>query len=479
MTHRTSVRFFLNGQLHEVVPSSPTQTLLNYLREDVGLTGTKEGCAEGDCGACTVTEATLEADGKVHFRAINACIRFVPSLDGKALWTVEGVAQQDGSLHPVQQAMVDCHGSQCGFCTPGFVMSMYTMYQNGDVKPCRDEVLDNLSGNLCRCTGYRPIIDAVQSMGSYPAVPTDVDAVTEQLKSIRPDSTVALEGNGQRYFAPATAAELASLYEQYPDAIILAGGTDVGLWVTKNLMTLKTVIYLGNVEELKVIEQNDSEIRINAASLLNDAFPALVNEYPELEELWKRFSSMPIRNSGTLVGNVANGSPIGDSAPILIAIGTRVVLRKGERRRELALEDLYLDYRKQDREAGEFVEAIVVPKRRTDQAVATYKLSKRFDQDISAVCGAYALRLDNGKVADARIAYGGMAATSKRAISTEKALIGKQWSEETVRAAMEAMGEDYRPMTDMRASSDYRIKTAKNLLLRFYLESTGAADTRV
>jgi xanthine dehydrogenase small subunit len=358
-------------------------------------------------------------------------------------------------------------------------MSMYTMYQNGDVKPCRDEVLDNLSGNLCRCTGYRPIIDAVQSMGDYPAVNLDVASLTEQLKAIRPDSTVALEGNGQRFFAPATAAELAALYEQYPDAIILAGGTDVGLWVTKHLMTLQTVIYLGNVEELKTIEQSDGKIRINAASLLNDAFPSLVNEYPELEEMWKRFSSMPIRNSGTLVGNVANGSPIGDSAPILIAIGTRVVLRKGERRRELALEDLYLDYRKQDREPGEFVEAIIVPKRRADQAVATYKLSKRFDQDISAVCGAYSLRLDSGKVVEARIAYGGMAATSKRALATEKALNGQAWVEETVRAAMQAMGDDYRPMTDMRASSDYRIKTAKNLLLRFYLESTGAADTRV
>ncbi len=481
MSQRQVVSFYLNGRLQHVTPVSPTQTVLQYLREQAGLTGTKEGCAEGDCGACTVTEASLGADGQVEFRAVNACIRFLPTLDGRAVWTVEAVAGGDGGLHPVQQAMIDHHGSQCGFCTPGFIMSMYTMYQNGLTRPVREEVLDNLSGNLCRCTGYRPIIDAALNMGNYPEARLDIERIERQLVELQESckTSLYLESAGQRYFAPTTLDELAELYAARPEAMLLAGGTDVGLMVTKQLRSFDDLIYLGAVAELNQIEHQGDCLRIGATVLLNDGYAAVANEYPEVLELWKRFASMPIRNSGTLVGNVANGSPIGDSAPFLIAIQARVVLRKGGRRRELPLEDLYLDYRKQAREPGEFVEALLIPLRAADVQVATYKLSKRVDQDISAVCGAYALRVDQGRVASVRIAHGGMAATSRRAPHAEQALDGQSWDEAAVAKAMDALEQDYQPMTDMRATGAYRLKAARNLLYRFYLESTGMTDTRI
>lgn len=480
MNVRRVIRFYLNGVLREVAPRSACQTVLQYLREELRLVGTKEGCGEGDCGACTVTQAGLQRDGQLQFQSINACIRFLPTLDGKAIWTVEAL-EQNGSPHPVQQAMIDYHGSQCGFCTPGFIMSMYTMYEQGKRRPMREEVLDELSGNLCRCTGYRPIIDAACNMGQYPAANLDHDAIRTQLQALQDarGGMLMLESGEQRYFAPTTSDELSLLYEQYPDAVLLAGGTDVGLWVTKQLKTLPVVIYLGDIRELDDIAQRDGALHIGAAVSLNAGYEAIASQYPEIRELWKRFASMPIRNSGTLVGNIANGSPIGDSAPLLIAVGSKVVLRKGGRRRELPLEDLYLDYRKQDREPGEWLESVVVPVRSPGCQVASYKLSKRVDQDISAVCSAYALKIEHGKVASVRIAHGGMAATSKRARHAEKVLLGRDWSEETVADAMRALDEDYQPMADMRASDGYRRTTARNLLYRFFLESTGHADIRI
>lgn len=478
---RQTVSFYLNGVLTHVIPTSPTQTVLQYLREQAGLVGTKEGCAEGDCGACTVTEASLEPDGQVVFRSINACIRFLPTLDGRAIWTIEGLAGQGEALHPVQQAMVDHHASQCGFCTPGFVMSLYTMYRNGQTRPVRAEVLDNLSGNLCRCTGYRPIIDAAMHMGAYPAVESAVGQVRQQLLELQHTLSTSLHiaTPTQQYWAPGNTDQLADLLVQNPDATLLAGGTDIGLMVTKQLKTFSKIVYLGNVAELNVITRDNNALTIGAAVLLNAGYEALATEYPEARELWKRFASMPIRNSGTLVGNVANGSPIGDSAPLLIALQTRVVLRKGKARRELALEDLYLDYRKQDREPGEFVEAIKVPLRAPNLKLATYKLSKRFDQDISAVCSAYAIELQGDTVQAVRIAHGGMAATSRRAYQAEKALLGKSLDESAIKVSMAALADDYQPMTDMRASSQYRVQVAQNLLYRFYLETTGADQTRV
>ena len=478
---RSTVTFFLNDEKLQVQPESPTQTGLQYLREHLQLVGTKEGCAEGDCGACTITEASLDTQGQVQYRAVNACIRFLPTLDGKAIWTVEGLAQSEHHLHPVQQAMVDHHGSQCGFCTPGFVMSLYTLYAQGVHHPTREHVVDQLSGNLCRCTGYRPIIDAGLAMGSYPQAGPDTATVHKQLQKLSEVQTspLSLTADGQSYHAPRSTKQLTELMQQYPEAVVLAGGTDVGLWVTKQLRFLDRVIYLGDVHELQTIDRDDGVIRIKAAVLLEDAYRELSHDYPELTELWKRFASTPIRSSGTLVGNLANGSPIGDTAPILIALGAKIVLQRGSERRELLLEDLYVDYGKQARHSDELIEAVLIPERAPDVLVASYKLSKRFDQDISAVCSAFVITLDDGVVASVRIAYGGVAATSRRAFQTEQALLGQPWQEPSVRDAMDALADDYKPLTDMRASSAYRLKTAQNLLYRFYLETSSDIPTRV
>lgn len=481
MGHRSTVTFFLNDERHDVQPDSPTQTVLQYLREHLHLIGAKEGCAEGDCGACTVTEASLDAAGELRYRAINACIRFLPTIDGKAISTVEGLVGKDGGLHPVQQAMLDHHGSQCGFCTPGFIMSMYTLYAQGIRQPSRDQVLDQLSGNLCRCTGYRPIIDATLGMGSYPQAGPDDDVVRAQVQELADSFVTPLSFTtaGQSYHAPRTTDQLADLVMKQPDATLLAGGTDVGLWVTKQLRTLHDVIYLGDNPELQLIERTSAFIHIGAAVLLEDAYREITLDYPELTELWKRFASMPIRSSGTFVGNLANGSPIGDTAPILIALGARVVLRCGDQRRELALEDLYIDYGKQARQTGEFIEAALIPRRDSNTQVASYKLSKRFDQDISAVCSGYAVILSDGVVRSVRIAHGGMAATTRRAFQTEASLLGRLWLEPTIREAMQVMADDYQPLTDMRASDAYRLKAAQNLLYRFYLETSSDTHTRV
>src|SRR5690554_6117316 len=334
MGQRSIVTFYLNGEKHQVQPDSPTQTGLQYLRECLHLTGTKEGCAEGDCGACTITEASLDTQGQVRYRAINACIRFLPTLDGRSIWTVEGLAQSEDHLHPVQQAMVDHHGSQCGFCAPGFVMSLYTLYAQGVHHPTREHVVDQLSGNLCRCTGYGPIIDAGLAIGSYPKAGPDTATVHKQLQELSEGQTslLSLTADGQSYHAPRSTSQLTELIQQHPDAVVLAGGTDVGLWVTKQLRRLDHVIYLGDVRELQTIDRDDGAIRIKAAVLLEDAYRELSHDYPELTELWKRFASTPIRSSGTLVGNLANGSPIGDTAPILIALGAKVVLQRGRER---------------------------------------------------------------------------------------------------------------------------------------------------
>jgi xanthine dehydrogenase small subunit len=466
------IRFYYRGAVHEVSTASPTQTVLQHLREDLHCTGTKEGCAEGDCGACTVVVGTL-VDGRVELQSVNSCIQFTPTLDGKALFTVEDLQQPDGALHPVQQALVECHGSQCGFCTPGFVMSLWGMYLNNDAQPCsRKEVDDALSGNLCRCTGYRPIIDAAQRMTELPKVAFDRAALAAQLQELKRDR-LATYSVGERHFhAPRTLDELVELRASRPSALILAGSTDVGLWVTKQMRELNDIIYLGHVDALKTISADSGMLEIGAGVSLNDAYQAMCRHYPaQLGEMRQRFASLPIRNAGTLGGNVANGSPIGDSMPWMIALGSEVVLRGPAGRRVLPLEAFYLDYMKKDLRADEFVQAVRVPLPRAGVQFRTYKLAKRFDQDISAVCAAFAFTLDGGTVREARIAFGGMAATPRRAALAEAALNGKPWSEEQLAIAMDALAQDYQPLSDMRASSAYRMKTAQNLLRRFWFET--------
>ena len=483
MADRTHIRFILDGEVVTVDDIAPTTTLLEYLREKLGRTGTKEGCAEGDCGACTVVIGESVA-GKIVYRAINSCIRFLPTLDGKEIVTVENLKAAEGKLHPVQQAMVDHHASQCGFCTPGFVMSLFGLYLN-EAAPQREDVVRALSGNLCRCTGYRPIVDAGCHMKDY-ADPASwsrthaQDAKHRQaLQAIAATDNVALQA-GAGYRAPASIDELARLCDANPKALLLAGGTDVGLWVTKQLRDLPMLIYTGNVAELKSLRERENALEIGAAVSLTDAYAAIVARYPMLAELAERFGSPPVRNSGTLGGNVANGSPIGDSMPFMLALGASVKLHRAGGEREMPLEDFYLGYQKKALQPGEFVEAVRVPLSPAGRRFASYKVSKRFDQDISALCGAYAFDLDNGRIAKVRIAYGGMAAVPKRALQTEAVLTGQPWSRATIEAALPALALDYAPLSDMRASAGYRMQVAQNLLLRFFAEHSGKpVPTRV
>jgi xanthine dehydrogenase small subunit len=464
------IRFFHQGRIVEVDGATPTRTVLEWLREDQRCTGTKEGCAEGDCGACTVVVGELDGAGALVLKPVNACIRFLPTLDGKALFTVEDVAAGN-TLHPVQQAMVDCHGSQCGFCTPGFVMSMWACYerhQAAGTRPTRQQLADDLAGNLCRCTGYRPILDAGRQMFEAAPVRLDPAPVVAALQTLAADAPLAT-GNG--FFAPRSVEALAALRADKPQARLFAGSTDVGLWVTKQLRDLPELISTTEVAELKRIEERDGALVIGAAASLEDAWLALVQRWPALRDVYLRFASPPVRHAGTMGGNVANGSPIGDSAPVLIALDARLVLRRGEGVRELPLADFYVDYMKNLLEPGEFVQAIVVPTGGAARLRA-YKISKRYDSDISAVLAALAIELDDdGVVRQARFAFGGMAAIVRRSAVAEAAVLGQPWTEATVQAAQAAIAQDFQPLTDMRASAAYRMQVAQNLLLRFWLET--------
>ncbi|WP_374515395.1 xanthine dehydrogenase small subunit [Niveibacterium sp.] len=473
------IQFYFRGAIQQISGLPATRSVLQWLRDEASATGTKEGCAEGDCGACTVVigERDDSARGGLKLTAVNACIQFLPTLDGKALFTVEDLAA-DGELHPVQQAMVDCHGSQCGFCTPGFVMSLWADYENRAAPPTREHTLSVLSGNLCRCTGYRPIIDAAASAYGKPRIEFDrapVRAALDQLAALPP---LEYHGESTRFLAPRTVDALAHLHLAQPDARLLAGSTDVGLWVTKQMRTLPDLIYLGAIAELRTIDRETDHLVIGAGVTLNDAFAALVAEHPAWRELAERFASMPIRNAGTLGGNIANGSPIGDSMPGLIALGASVVLQRGEATREIALEDLYIGYQRSALQSGEFVRAIRVPCKPTASSLfRTWKVSKRADQDIAAVCAGIAVTINADVVVSARVAFGGMAATPSRARVCEAALTGMPWSADTVRSAMQALDTDFTPLTDMRASADYRRVVARNLLWRFWLETGGESTT--
>ncbi|RMH84698.1 xanthine dehydrogenase small subunit [Pseudomonas sp. AOB-7] len=474
------IQFLLNRELRTEHALDPNVTVLNYLREHVGKTGTKEGCASGDCGACTVVVGELEGD-RVRYRTLNSCLTFVSSLHGKQLITVEDLKHQ-GKLHSVQQAMVDCHGSQCGFCTPGFIMSLFALQKNSTGYD-KGQTLEALAGNLCRCTGYRPIIDAAEQ-ACCQKQPDQFDAfesnTVAQLQAIAPRETAELNSGDKRCLVPLTVADLADLYAANPEARLLAGGTDLALEVTQFHRELPVMIYVGHIEDMKRIEVTDSAIEIGAAAALSDCYDALSREYPDFGELLHRFASLQIRNQGTLGGNIGNASPIGDAPPLLIALGAQIALRQGNTRRILPLQDYFLDYKVTARQEAEFIEKIIVPRAQANQAFRAYKVSKRLDDDISAVCAAFNLTIVDGVVTEARIAFGGMAAIPKRASACEAALVGSAWYPGVIERACDALGEDFTPLSDFRASKEYRLLTAQNLLRKFFLEQQSPeVETRV
>ena len=475
---RSHIRFLLNGDEVRLAEVKPEETLLDYLRLRRSLRGTKEGCAEGDCGACTVLVGRLTASGLVY-ESVNACIRFLGSLDGCHVVTVEHLRGEGGGLHPVQQAMVDFHGSQCGFCTPGFVMSLYALWMRTPT-PSDRAIEKALQGNLCRCTGYEAIIRAARAVSHYGEAGKDVlmterEAVTGRLKAFRDRSRVEIGSGRERLVVPADVDDLAAVLVSEPNATIVSGSTDVGLWVTKFMREIAPVVFIGGIEGLRGIEERDGVLTIGAGVSYTEAHAALATRIPAFGALIDRIGGEQVRNMGTIGGNIANGSPIGDTPPPLIALGALITLRKGDARRVLPLEDFFIAYGKQDRAAGEFVESVHIPLPGADVAFAAHKVSKRRDEDITSVLGAFFLeRAADGTVKTVRIAYGGMAATPRRAQAVEAALTGRPWTEATVDAALAAYDSDFAPLTDMRATAGYRLQVARNLLLRFFAETTGA-----
>jgi xanthine dehydrogenase small subunit len=480
---RDGIRFWRHGRVVEVTGFHPRTTLLDYLRLQERKLGTKEGCAEGDCGACTVALGRVRG-GRVHYEPVNACILLLGQVDGAELVTVEDLAAGD-ELHPVQAAMVAHHGSQCGFCTPGIVMSLFTLYHGGDRPLGREAVNDALAGNLCRCTGYRPIVDAaLQACGDAPSDSfTHAQDATVQGLTTLADGHDLFVGDAARFFAaPASEDSLAALYARHPDATLVAGCTDVGLWITKGMAELEKIIWLGRVGGLDFIDDGEDALAIGATATHAQAYASLARIDADLGELMRRFGSAQVRASGTVGGNIANGSPIGDLAPALIALGATIELRQGDATRTLPLENFFIAYRRQDRQSGEYLRRVTVPKLKADEVFRAYKVSKRFDEDISAAMGAFRFTLDGRRIASVRIAFGGMAGIPKRAPEAEQALAGislddpSAWGE-----ALAAIGRDYQPLDDHRASAAYRSTVARNLLFKALSETaSGRTDaTRI
>ncbi len=455
-----SIQILLNGEPCEIRRVPPTMTVLDWLRTERSLTGAKEGCAEGDCGACTVVLGVPDGAG-MRYEAVNSCLMAVPQLAGKALITVEGLAG-DGRLHPLQQTMIETNASQCGFCTPGIVMALYAFQLGGEA--AKDAAIhDALAGNLCRCTGYRPIVDAARKAAR---------ALPATLSAPAPEHGPEYRSGRQAFFAPRTLDELVSLRAAHPDAPILAGGTDLGLLFSKERRAFPAIISVARVEELLRLEVLDGEIVVGAAVTYTRALPVLDREYPGVGELIRRIGSRQIRNLGTIGGNIGNASPIGDMLPCLIALDAVLVRRNPDGVRELPVEDFFLDYRRTALRPDEVIASVRLPRLSAGHIFRTYKVSKRYDQDISAVIGAYRLTVEDGRVSDARIAYGGLAAIPARARAAERALIGSVWDGAAVQRARRAIADDFEPIDDFRASAGYRSAVAANLLQRLYLQTS-------
>ena len=484
-----TVRFVLDGQIVEAQGVRRTTTVLDYLREQLHRTGTKEGCAEGDCGACVVMVGDLNDSGNaVNYKAVNSCIQLLPSLDGKSIKTVESLKKPDGSLHPVQKAMVDCHGSQCGFCTPGIVMSLVNLVQVNP-SPKRQEVSDALSGNLCRCTGYAPILEAAsKACGNKAALKLDDSADLPLLKEIQRASTptLSLEGDiivqpvvrtrkGNEFVSPATLAEVADYLVKHPTATLLAGSTEVGLQVNKQFSRPDHIVYLGNVAELKQVKDTPQAWHIGAVVSLTEVEGLVAKAYPDFAEVLRRFGSPPIRSTATLAGNIANGSPIGDSMPCLMALGTTLTLRRGDKTRTVSLDQFYTGQKQTVLQAGEFIEAVVLPKPQAGQVFRAHKVSKRFEQDISATCAAITYTLKGGKLSNVKLAYNGLAPSPCRAPKLEAVLEGQLPADVKAADLDAAIAASFTARDGLRATWAYRALVARNLALEFIEEQKEVA----
>ena len=473
-----TIQFLFSNQIYKIKNPDPNKTILSYVRDDLKKTGTKEGCAEGGCGACTIVLGELKKN-KIIYKAINACIAFLPTLNGKQLILVEDLIGNNQKLHPVQEAMVKFHGSQCGFCTPGFTMSLFSMYKNN--RSVNKDIVDEaLSGNLCRCTGYRPIIDAAKSLNNK----IDLDHFKKNqnrtinlLKKIQ-ISEVEINNKGKRYFAPKTLINLKKILKKYPNAKILSGGTDLSLEVTKLRKEIKTIVSLNSLENLNFIKKNKNYIEIGATTSLIEFQNFIKKYFTDFYKVLKRYGSLQIRNVGTIAGNIATASPIGDTLPLLLTLEAQVVVQGINKIKTFSLNEFFVSYRKTKLKKGEFIYSIKIPIIK-DSIFKAYKISKRFDDDISSVCGSFIFSIQNNKIKKAVIAYGGMSEIPKRASAIENRLLNSEFSENTFEKAVNLINKDFSPLDDMRASKNYRIAVAKNLLLKAFHEIKSKKTIRI
>ena len=463
------IKFVYGNQIIQIQNPNPNETVLSYIRTKLRKTGTKEGCAEGGCGACTIVLGELKK-GRIIYKAINACIAFIPTLAGKQLVLVEDLVSDDGSLHPVQEAMVNYHGSQCGFCTPGFVMSLFAMYKNYSF--FEDNVIkDSISGNLCRCTGYRPIIDAAKSLNKiskFDFFKKNQQRFISLLKKIK-HKNIVISNKNKKYFAPSNVNELIKTLKQYPNSKLLSGGTDVSLVVTKERKDLDSLIYMNSIDELNYIRKNDNYIEVGATTPLID-FESFIKKYfPDFAQIIKRYGSTQIRNICTIAGNIATASPIGDTLPLLLSLDSQIIIKDKNKTKILPLNGFFINYRKTKLKKGQFIHSIRIPLL-LKSIFKAYKISRRIDDDISSVCASFNVELKNNKIKKIRVAYGGMANIPKRAIYCEKILLNSSLSDSTINKAKKSLEKDFRPVTDVRASQKYRMEVAKNLLEKCFLE---------